>query len=94
LYYSQDFSKAFITQYLVRYLAEPVKLRVECIDHNRSFRVQMKMGRGASSKRAVITTGWVKAMETYSMKKMTLSCSYSSTLITWNSSCVGLILDF
>jgi hypothetical protein len=25
----------------------------------------MKMGRGASSKRAVITTGWAKAMETY-----------------------------
>jgi hypothetical protein len=65
LYYSQDFSKAFTTQYLERYLAEPVKLCVGCIDHNRSFRVRMKMGRGASSKRAVITTGWAKAMETY-----------------------------
>ena len=65
--FGQEFGAKYTKAYLEPYLAKPLKVLVECSPSRTPFEVTMKMGE--KGPKAIIATGWAKAMAAFNLKE-------------------------
>jgi hypothetical protein len=65
--FCKEFSAKFTQRYLMKYLDDAIELPVQCAGYRKSYNVKMRLG--LDLKRAMLTSGWAKAVRRFGLEE-------------------------
>jgi hypothetical protein len=65
--FCNEFSAKFTQRYLKKYLDDAIEIPVQCAGYHKSYKVKMRLGQDL--KRAMLTSGWAKAVRRFGLEE-------------------------